>query len=158
MTWQPDLAFFPFSYNGKELLTNQLSEIFGEVKIIMTQIRDSILFSGSTLINDPKKSTRPFSNFIPDSEINLNNRKEEREAWAAKWLKELNQNWELQKADYYIFYNTEKPVVALVFPNEKKPFVITEYSFGFTNLEKVLSLLTPLFSQADDELTLYTDF
>jgi hypothetical protein len=158
VTWQPDLAFIPFSYNGKELRTNQLSEIFGEAKIIMTQVRDSILFSGSTFIEDPKKVTRPFSNFQLENIFNTEILKKERFDWVEKWGSELNQNWEARKADYYIFYNTEKPIVALVYPNETKPFVITEYSFGFTNEENLLSLFTLLFSQADEELTLYTDF
>lgn len=158
VTWQPDLAFIPFSSNGKELKTNQLAEILGEAKFVITQVRESILFSGSTFISDPKKATRPFSNFQPEQIIESEEWIDARLKWAAKWGRELNKNWEECKADYYIFYNTDKPIVALVYSNEKKPFVVNENSFGFRKEEDFYSLITQLFSKADQELTLYTEF
>lgn len=158
VTWQPDLAFIPFSYNGGELKNNQLAEIFGKANFVITQVRESILFSGSTFISDPKKATRPFSNFHPEQIIESEEWKDARLKWAAKWGRELNQNWEECKADYYILYNTEKPIVALVYSNEKKPFVVKEPFFEFHNKDEFFSLVNLLFSKADEELTLYTVF
>ncbi len=158
VSWQPDLVFIPFSYNGKELKSNQLAEILGEAKFVITQVRESILFSGSTFISDPKKATRPFSNFLPEQIIETKEYENARCNWAAKWGREVNKNWEECKADFYIFYNTDKPIVALVYSNEKKPFIVNENSFGFRKKEGFLSLVTLLFSKADEELTLYTEF
>lgn len=158
VTWQPDLVFIPFSFNGKELQTNQLKEIYGKAKFVITQVRESILFSGSKFIGDPKKATRPFSNFLPEQIIETKEYKNARYNWAAKWTKLLHQNWEECKADYYILYNTDKPIVALVYSNEKKPFVVKEHFFEFHNKEEFSSFITLLFSQVDDDLTLYTEF
>ncbi|QYH40007.1 hypothetical protein GYM62_14870 [Algoriphagus sp. NBT04N3] len=157
VAWQPDLVFFPFSYNGMELQNNQVSEIFGAIRPVMTQVRDSILYSCSSAIKDVKKFKRPFANFQPEEIIKSEGWIDARLKWAAKWGRELNENWEECKADYYIFYNTDKPIVALVYSNEKKPFVVNDNSFGSTK-EDFYFLLTILSSKADEELTLYTEF
>jgi hypothetical protein len=154
--WQKDLAFIPFAHNGKELKKNQLSEIFGQAKMIVTQVRDSILFSGSSFIEDPKKATRPFSNFQPDEVISNETWYNERLAWAEKWGREIDQNWEERKADYYIFYNTEKPIVAMVYSRKSMPFEISKNSLKLK--AEMLEQFQLLFKPNDNDLTIYTSF
>lgn len=156
VSWQPDLVFFPFSYNVKELLSNHLTEIFGEAKFVINQVRESILFSGSTFISDPKKATRPFSNFQPEQIIGTKAWEDDRFNWMVKWGKEVFRNWEECKADYYIFYNTEKPIVALVYSNENKPFQIKEDRLLFKI--NLIEVIRTLFNPEDDDLTLFTSF
>jgi len=157
VNWQKDLAFIPFSYNGKDLESNQLAEIFGKATPVMTQIRDSKLLSCSSLVGDIKKARQTFSNFQPEKGVNPEILKNQQSEWDAKWDVKLNKNCDLLDSDFYIFYNIQKPIVALVYSKNTKPFEIEDgkIKFKYPNLK---SFIIEVFSAVDDDLTLYTSF
>jgi len=157
VTWQKDLAFIPFSYNGKDLESNQLAEIFGKATPVMTQIRDSKLLSCSSLVGDIKKARQTFSNFQPEKGVNPEILKNQQSEWDAKWDVKLNKNCDLLDSNFYIFYNTEKPIVALVYSKITKPFEIKDgkIKFKYLNLN---SFIISVFSAVDDEFTFIPEF
>ncbi|SFT71083.1 hypothetical protein SAMN04489724_1746 [Algoriphagus locisalis] len=156
VTWQPDIMFVPFSYNGEEINSNQLAEIFGEAKRVLIQVRESVLFSCSPFIEDIKHARRPFGNFQPPQIIGSEEWYIERLAWSVKWGSEVNRNCDEHKAEYYIFYNTEKPIVGMIFDEWKKPFRISEDTIYFG--EDLIALVEDLFCPQDEEFTLYIGF
>jgi hypothetical protein len=154
VNWQSDLAFIPFSYNGKDIETNKLSEIFGDAKIAMTQVRDSILYAHSPFQNDARKARRPFANFESIEIIQSTNWFDDRLAWGAKWGKEVNRNCDYSLADYYIFYNTEKPIVALIYSIQSKPFKIIDGSMMFIDSD-FINFINSANDRIDDSISVH---
>lgn len=155
--WQPDLVFIPFSYNGKEPKTNQLAEIFGEVTPVMTQVRESILFSCSSLVDDIKKAREFFPNFFPEKGVDLKILDKQQSEWDEKWEIQLNKNCDALNAEFFIFYNTQKPIVALIYSKYSKPFEIKNDKISFKYPE-INTFIIGVFSAVDDELTFIHDF
>jgi hypothetical protein len=152
VNWQKDLAFIPFAYNGKEPETNQLAEIFGEARPVMTQVRESILFSCSSIIDDVKKARKDFSNFYPEKGVDLQFLKKQKSEWEAKWKISLNKNCDVLNAEFFIFYNIQKPIVAVVYSRNTKPFEIEDDKIKFKYLN-INSFINEVFSAVDDEMT-----
>lgn len=157
VTWQPDLVFIPFSYNGKELKSNQLSEIFGDVTPVMTQVRESILFSCSSLLDDIKKARKAFPNFFSEKGVDPQIWEKQQSEWKAKWEIQLNKNCDALNAEIFIFYNTQKPIVVLIYSKYSKPFQIKNDKISFKYPE-INTFIIGIFSAFDNELTFIHDF